>query len=337
MPSLLESATARANLARYAPGQAKGHYESYFLRANHPKRALAFWIRYTIFVPNGMPEKAIGELWGMFFNGETGEHVAVKDEYPLSECSFSRDEFLVTMPGAKLTGEKLRGKAAASENVMEWNLSYSGGERPLFLLPLKLYEGGFPKAKALVGKPLASFTGMIVVNGKEIEIKDWIGSQNHNWGVKHTDLYAWGQVAGFDNARESFFEIGTARLKFGPIWTPRITVMVLRHEGRDYALNSIWQGLKADGAFDYFTWNFASKTKDISVTGTIRAEAADFVGLNYYNPPGGVKNCLNSKLASCRLWVSRPGDAAPVELSTKRRAAFEILTDARDHGVGIKV
>ena len=30
-----------------------GHYESWFLRGNHPSRPLAFWIRYTIFHPRG--------------------------------------------------------------------------------------------------------------------------------------------------------------------------------------------------------------------------------------------------------------------------------------------
>lgn len=333
----LESAIAGANLARYTPGQVKGHYESYFLRANHPKRPLAFWIRYTIFTPDGAPDKALGEIWGMYFNGETGQHVAVKDEHQLSQCSFSKDEFLVTMPGAKLNAEKLRGRATAGANIIEWNLGYTGSEPPLFLLPLKLYKGGFPKAKALVGRPFASFSGILAVNGKEIAVKDWIGSQNHNWGSKHTDLYAWGQVAGFDNAPRSFLEIGTARLKFGPVWTPKITVMVLRHEGKTYALNSIWQGLSANGSFDYFTWNFSSKTRDVEITGIIKAEAKDFVGLNYYNPPGGVKNCLNSKIASCRLWLTKKGRTEPEELATANRAAFEILTDDRNHGIPIAV
>jgi hypothetical protein len=42
--------------------------------------------------------------------------------------------------------------------------------------------GGFPKAKALVGTPSAVFEG----------------------GSRHTDRYAWGQVAGFDEDAEAF-------------------------------------------------------------------------------------------------------------------------------------
>lgn len=336
MDQAREQAIAAANLARYIPGQAKGHYESFFLRANHPKRPLAFWVRYTVFSPENRPDKAIGEIWAVFFNGESGTHVAVKEEYPIAECSFSRDEFLATLPAGKLTPERMRGKASAGENSIEWNLAFEGDEEPLFLLPLNLYKGGFPKAKALVGKPLAAFSGMMSVNGRQTKVSKWVGSVNHNWGTKHTDLYAWGQVAGFDNAPESFFEAGTARLKFGPVWTPRITVMVLRHEGKEYALNSVIQGLRANGDFSYFSWDFSSEQKGVKIAGQFSAKAEDFAGLTYYNPPGGTKHCLNSKIASCRLTLTLPGKE-PVLLSTDSRAAFEILTDDRDHGVPIRV
>jgi hypothetical protein len=336
MSDLARASEEKANLARFQAGQQKGHYESYFLRANHPAEPKAFWMRYTVFSPANEPQKALGELWGMWFDGKTGRHIAVKDEFPIDECSFSREKFEVVLPSAKLNAEKLRGKATSGKNTIDWNLAYGNGQKPLFLLPLNLYDKGFPKAKALVAQPFARFKGIITVNGQEQEIHDWVGSQNHNWGTKHTDLYAWGQVAGFDNEPDAFFEIGTARLKFGPIWTPWITVMVLRHQGREYKLNTIWQGLKAKGKFNYFTWNFFSKTKEAAIEGTIEARPGDFVGLNYYNPPGGIKHCLNSKIASCKLTI-KAADGHTAFLSTQKRAAFEILTDDRGHGIPIQV
>ena len=56
----------------------------------------------------------------------------------------------------------------------------------------------------------------MTVNGDALEIDDWVGSQNHNWGVRHTDRYAWGQVCGFDNAQTSFLEVASAQLKMVP-------------------------------------------------------------------------------------------------------------------------
>lgn len=75
MASELEEARLHANDTRYHPDERAGHYESFFVRANHPTRPLAFWIRYTIFSPRRHPEQAAGELWAIVFNGETGRHV----------------------------------------------------------------------------------------------------------------------------------------------------------------------------------------------------------------------------------------------------------------------
>jgi len=335
----LERARERVNHTRYRPAQRAGHYESFFQRANHPTRPLAFWIRYTIFSPEQRPEDALGELWAVYFDGEAGHHVAAKNEVPLSRCTFKTSEFFVEIDGSRLEPGKLRGEAACGGRTISWDLSYRGDAKPLFLLPLELYETRFPKAKSVVGLPMAVYSGVLSINGKPMEVTDWLGSQNHNWGSKHTDLYAWGQVAGFDTHPESFLEVATARIKIGPLWTPFMTPLVLRHEGEEIALNGLRQMIRARGSFDYFTWKFRSATRDVEVEGTICASRDAFAGLNYYNPPGGNKHCLNSKIASCELRITdrRAGKTrAPQALSAKSRAAFEILTDDRSHGVEIQ-
>ncbi len=328
------------NHSQYRQGQQAGLYESYFLRANHPEKPLAFWIRYTIFNPHENPDKALGELWATFFNGETGDHICVKEELPISSCRFETNAFKVAIDKARLDTEGLQGKASTeNKHSIMWDLKYTGEALPLFLLPTGLYAGKFPKAKSVVSLPWAEFIGKMVINDEEIPIKDWIGSQNHNWGVKHTDHYAWGQVAGFDNSPASFLEMATARLKFGPIWTPFMTVIVLRHLGREYALNSITQSLKAAGRFNYFDWAFISEDKDIRLAGNITAPREAFIGLQYYNPPGGIKHCLNTKIASCELKITLKKGRSTTEeiLTTKSRAAFEILTDDYNHGVKMHV
>jgi len=328
-----------ANHTRYHPGQRRGHYESFFLRANHPSRPLAFWIRYTIFSPEGRPEAARGELWAVCFDGETAVHVAVKREVPFSACAFDRSAFDVRVDDARLRPGALDGCASAGGHTIAWNLTYRGDAPPLLLLPPRLYASPLPKAKSLVGLPLARFAGRLTVDGAGVDVSDWVGSQNHNWGSRHTDHYAWGQVAGFDTHPDSFLEIGTARLKLGPFWTPLMTVLVLRHRGEELALNSVRQSLRARAAFRYFEWEFATRNERVQVSGRITAPRESFVGLRYGNPPGGEKHCLNSKLAACELRVTdtrAPGQPAEV-LSTAHRAAFEILTDDRAHGIAIRV
>jgi hypothetical protein len=324
------------NHARFQPGMATGFYESYFQRANHPTRPLAFWIRYTIFCPKDRPQDAIGELWAIYFDGEQGRHTVAKSEFPAGRFVFSRDGLSARIGEAVLEPGGLQGAAESRGHRIQWDLSFSGDAAPVFLLPPRLHAGGFPKAKTLVGLPLARYDGQLVVDGVTVDIADWRGSQNHNWGAKHTDRYAWGQVAGFDNARDSFLEVATGQLKIGAVWTPRMTPLVLRHEGEEHALRSLWQAVaRARGRFDYFHWEFSARGAGVAIDGRISAPREAFVGLRYYNPPGGEKWCLNSKIAACRLSLKRDGRPEQI-LETANRAAFEILTDDLAHGVEIR-
>ena len=324
------------NVARYRTGQLAGHYESYFQRANHPTEPRGFWLRYTVFSPQQRPQDAIGEIWAVVFDGRTGRHVVAKTEVPIGQCALSHERFEVRIGGAELGPGALSGDAGWAANTVTWKLKYTSSAPPLFDFPLDKYESSFPKAKALVSTPLAHFTGTITTNGETLEIDDWLGSLNHNWGTRHTDRYAWGQVCGFDNARESFLEVASARLKFGPLWSPLITLVTLRHGGREYACNSFLQGIRARGSYDYFTWHFDTKSNAARIEGEIRAPATAFVGLRYRNPPGGMKYCINTKIAECSLKITDFATARTDTLQTAGKAGFEILTDDMRHGIEMR-
>jgi hypothetical protein len=336
----LDRARSHANDTRYQPGQRAGHYESFFVRGNHPSRPLAFWIRYTIFSPAGRPDLAEGELWAIVFDGETGRHVAVKRATPIAACDFARDQFAVRVGAAALRAGRLAGEAASGGHTIGWDLAYRGAGVPLFLMPLASYARGGEGAKSLVGLPLAVFTGRLVVDGTSLDVVDWVGSQNHNWGARHTDHYAWGQVAGFDGQPESFLEVATAGRRLGPLWSPFVTLLVLRHGGEEIALNTLTVPRQTRGAFTPFTWWFRAATSTVRIAGRISAPSDAFVALTYRNPPGGVKICLNSKIATGELTLARRvGNAwgAPERLVARERAAFEILGDHPDARVPVLV
>lgn len=324
------------NSSRFRRGDPQGFYESYFQRANHPSRPLAFWIRYTVFSPEDRPGDACGELWAIYFDGEKDHITAVKETVPISECSLSPTQLEARIGSATLTERGLQGRASSESHRLAWVLEYDGADPPILLLPESLYERAFPKAKALVGTPNAMYSGALTVDGNEISIDGWKGSQNHNWGSRHTDRYAWGQVAGFDNAQDVFLECATAQIKAGPIWSPRLTFAVLRDEEGDVSLNGLLQAVRSFGRCEFFGWEIAMQNSQVKISGRIHAPAGAFVGLTYQNPPGGSKTCLNTKLASAEITVQRRGQPSRT-LVTKHRAAFEILTDRSDHGVPIVV
>jgi hypothetical protein len=321
----------QVNWARYRPGTRSGHYESYYLRANHPTRPLACWLRYTIFAPKGSGE-AVGELWAVLFDGETGEHVVGKTQVPMADCAFARDAFEVRVGEAALGPHLARGSAGP----IRWDLRYEGGQVPLLLLPPRLYDGGFPKAKSLVSAPLVRFEGELTAGDRRVDVDGWLGSQNHNWGSRHTDRYAFGQVAGFDGAPDSFLEVATAGNRVGPFRTPLLTLLVLRHGGREYAFTGLRQARRrASGQFGAFWWDFRTWSEEAEVTGHIEAPAAAFVGLAYADPPGGTKYCLNTKIASCELSIVDKA-AGRATLVSQHGALFELLSDRPDPDVPVR-
>jgi hypothetical protein len=167
------------------------------------------------------------------------------------------------------------------------------------------------------------------VAGVAVEVDGWTGSQNHNWGSRHTDRYAFGQVAGFDNAPASFLEVATARNRVGPLWTPELTPMVLRHNGHEYALTSVRAGLRARSSSAPGVWTFGtgrSRVDPVKIRGRITAPPEAFVTLEYRNPPGGTKQCLNTKLAACELEVTDRATGTREVLASAHGALFEILT-----------
>jgi hypothetical protein len=317
--------------AVYRPGQRAGHYESFYQRANHPSRPLAFWLRYTMFVPAGDPAAAVGELWAVAFDGETGRHAVAKEVRPLAECRFDRDRFDVAVGEAELGPGRLHGSAGE----IGWELNYRGDEPPVFLLSRRLYRTGFPKAKSLVPLPLAIFTGHYSVAGERIEVEGWTGSQNHNWGSRHTARYAFGQVAGFDDAPDTFLEVATAKATVvGPLTTPWLTTLVLRHAGTEYSFVGLATAVRASGRYELFDWRFATGDRHRRVSGRITADPSAFVGLRYADPPGGTKHCLNTKIATAEVRIEE--DDRTTQLRAQSRALFEILTDDARHGIPLR-
>lgn len=318
--------------AVYEPGRA-GHYESFYQRANHPERPLAFWLRYTIFARAARPEMAVGELWAVAFDGETGEHAVAKREFPIADCHFARDEFDVQVGDARLGPGALSGSAGE----ISWDLRYQGDESPVLLLPDRMYAGGFPKAKSLVPLPMARFSGRYTVGDRVVDVTDWVGSQNHNWGSQHTHRYAFGQVAGFDDAPDSFLEVATAKARLGgPLVTPWVTTLVLRHGGREYSLVSMRRAMRARASYGYFHWDFATGDDSVRISGRISADRDDFVGLRYGNPPGGYKYCINSKIGKAEIIVRDRRSGRSETLHAQHRALFEILADDTAAGIPIR-
>jgi len=310
----------------------QGHYESWFMRANHPAEPKALWLRHTFFRPAGNPEAACGELWAAWFDEKV---VGVRQELPLGRCYAGTTRLDLSFGDARWTDGKARGAAVNAGHALSWELDYTMSGAPSPIYPPWAYKGSFPKAKPVTPVPHAVVSGRFVVDGVEHEVSKWPGCQSHNWGERHTDEYAWIQVSGFDQAPDAFLEGGTGRLKIGGRWTPQLSACVLNLDGRRYELNTPLPMLKAEGSARALGMDVRMSGSGIDLRWHVEAPRERFIAFKYRNPPGGALACLNSKVAKVELTVTEKNK--PSRTLTSKRAALELLVpedDARVAEIG---
>lgn len=299
------------------------YYESRFIRANHPERAQALWLRQTLLLPTAGAPAA--DVWVMVFDPDGAGNRAVKQPFGLDASDYHYDTWTARIGDATLDDTAARGAVAGAQ----WDLRIDpGDEAPVKLLTERAYAARFPTAKTSVRHPLARFDGSLQLEGHRLDVDGWRGSVNHNWGRRHTPAYAFGQVCGFDGAPDSTLEIVTARTALGPVLLPGATLFVFRHAGTEFAVRSIVGTLQTHGRYRPFSWTFGARVGEKMIEGEIVTEPADVIGLTYTDADGGIKYCYNSAIATCRIQLA--GKAFErTELTATRRAMFEILTDTR--------
>jgi len=198
-----------------------------------------------------------------------------------------------------------------------------------------MYRAPLPRSKLVTPQPDLVFDGIATVDGQELRIDRWRGMQGHNWGSTHAEFYAWGHCNVWDHENGPVLEAVSARVRLGPVVTPMLTLICLRHEGMSYDLTSPRGWLRNRGEVDGRRWHFAGERAGVRVEADISGQAQDFVGLYYPNPDGRMTYCLNTKLAMARVRIVLPG-REPSDWLT-RAAAFEIGTRDPDHGIRMLV
>jgi hypothetical protein len=306
------------------------YYESRYVRANNPLRAQALWLRETLLLTKSGLGSA--DVWVMMFDPEGAGNKALKRTHLTNDSDFRTDPWNVRIGTTSLDDRSATGSVEGAS----WKLAIEpGDEAPVKLLTERGYRAPFPTAKTLVRHPLARFDGNLELNEIRLDIDGWIGSVNHNWGRRHTPAYAFGQVCGFDDAPNSTLEIVTARAGLGPVLAPPVTLFVLRYRANsatEFAVRSVLNARHTRGTYRPFAWSFGARVDGLSMEGEISAEPTAVIGLTYTDTNGKSKYCYNSAIASCRLRLSGAA-VGTVELTARRRAMFEILTDVRNNEV----
>ncbi len=327
---------------RFNAKHPRPHVESYFVKANDPKRARAIWIKATIYASAKDPSAAIAEAWAIAFS-ENEPNVAVKQQIPFSRAHFARDAVDVALENdlLHLTLDESHGNVSSGDRKISWNLAIGGRKESLAHYPAAwMYEKKLPSQKYVSPRLDARVSGTVIVNGETWTLDAWPALLGHNWGAKHTPLYLWVHCNAWDGDADVVFEAAAGKLAIGPFKSPKLmSSFHVRHRGARYDMNELAVVLGShsdlDAHGDPKKWSFRAHNALAKIEGEVTCANDRFVGLYYSSPSGPITHCLNSKLATIRLSLALSG-REPFEV-TSSSAAFEIGTYEKNHGVRMYV
>ena len=199
---------------------AKGHYESYYLRAADPAGGRSAWIRHTVFKRPGGP--VTGALWCTLF--EAGKPPrAVKQSLP-----DPRAGDWLTIGDSHFGPRGAKGRAEALGHSAAWDLSFGPSSAPLRHLPHpRLYDAPLPRTKTESPLPDTTISGRV----EDWELDAWPGMVGHNWGAEHAERWIWLHGTGFDGAPDAWLDVALGRIKVGRFTTPWIANGALHLDG----------------------------------------------------------------------------------------------------------
>lgn len=308
-----------------------GHVESYFVRANDPRRPRALWLKQTILSPLEGP--AVAETWFIWFDGERGTTIAQRVTQPWPDARYDEKTVATKAMTLEVTPSGgAKGALEAPEGPVRFDLRWEPFASPL-AAPLSIFPwqvlrvGPFPKSKLLTPLPALRFSGRLALPGETVELDAWPGMQGHNWGKEHSFEYAWGQCLFPED--EVMVEGFTGRVRVAGRTTPRLSALVVRRGGREYRFDRLFDPWRQEATLSQDRWHLRLRSADGDAELTMDSSKRPVACLGYYNPDGALSYCLNSKLAEVELTV-RPSDGAAFSCRSAHGGALEFLQRTPD-------
>jgi hypothetical protein len=321
-------------------GAKAGHYESFYVKACRPGGGQGVWIRHTVHKRPGAEPTA--SIWFVLFDREAEAPWATKVTVPAAELSAPPGAWIRVAeaeigPGYARSAVPFPGIARKrNSGTVMWDLAFSGEAEACKYLPFDwLYGAPLPRTKFVAPFPSARFDGKLEVDGTTIDVSGWPGMIGHNWGSEHAERWAWLEGTGFDDAPDTWFDAGAARIGLGSRTTPWVPSGMLMLDGEAHRLGGFGRIRSASISESPTACEFALPGKDILVRGKVSAPAKDFVGWIYADPKGPEHNTINCSVADLELTVERPA-LPPRKLTLNAGAAYELGMSESDHGVAIQ-
>jgi hypothetical protein len=313
---------------------ARGHYESFYLKAAHPAEPLAVWIRYTV---HKRPDQApTASLWFTLFDRATGAPRASKVTHPASELG-SGDGDYISIGDSRFSPGVVVGHAGSDALDAAWELELEPGDEPVRHLPREwMYRAPLPRTKLESPHPATRFSGRVRAGERRLELDGWPGMVGHNWGAEHAERWIWMHATGLaGEGRDAWLDLALGRVRVGRLTTPWIANGCLAVAGERHRVGGVGRVRATTVSETPRGCEFSLPGDDFTLRGTVAAAPDDVVGWVYADPEGPDHHTVNCSIASMRAELRRPS-RPPLELATDHGATYELGMREHDHGLPIQ-
>jgi len=331
--------SAQANHMRW-DGAARGHYEVWYLTANHRSTGLGLWIRYTLEAPKRGLGEPYAQLWcAVFDRDEPSANFAIHRRYPISQLVAARDPFALTIGSSELHDDRARGALSGEGHEVSWDLKWTPAACVRRLFPSLMYRrGGLGETTVLSPTLGAGLEGAIVVDGRRLELRGETVGQTHLWGRKHAHAWAWGHCSEFIGGRAAILECLTVRLRRLGCTLPPMTMLLLELDGELHRFTRFFQVLTGRTSAELSTgrYAFTARSSNLRLVGEFSARVQDMVVAPYVDPDGAPSYCANTEVGDLEIVVERRSGRRWEHAATLRAqgtAHFELGERERDPAI----
>ena len=300
------------NRSRFVPDDRGGHYESWFQRANHADApARRSGSATPCFSPRGRPDAGVGRAVGDLLRrrarrGSSRSRRGIRSR----ACAFSprpARRRASARPGS--TTARSRGSARAGpRTASRWQLALrrrraaaAAPARAPLRARLPEGQGAWSALRTRASRARSRSTASAST------IDDWRGSQNHNWGSRHTDSLRLGPGRGLRRRAGRLPRVLDRAVEDRPAVDAVDDAGRAAPRGREIASTARARRCAPAGDFGASRAGASRPGDAARIAARFGAPTRRSSGCDYDNPPGGTKICLNSKLARCELRSCCPG------------------------------
>jgi hypothetical protein len=306
-----------------------GHYESFYVAANHPTEPIAVWIRCTVRKPPG--GRLTGSVWFTLFEPDAPTAAKVTTE----DVRLHGADLLVVGDYGAMRRDGTDGQIDAHGSAVAWKLRFDTCDDELRHLPYRwMYRAGVPRTKATSPCPSMLVTGTVTVAGRTFHLDGWPGMLGHNWGSEHAYRWCWLRGALFAEGGDAWIDVVLARIRVGRgvlPWVANGAVVVdgVRHRigglARRVSMRELREGCE-----------LVLPGRDVSLAVKVTAPLAATVGWEYRDPAGGRRQVRNCSIAAVSVEArhrhpSSGGGART--LTTEHGGVYELGTSEFDTSV----